>query len=93
MAITGLDEPRYRGGFAPQGSDPPPVWDKVLTRGWIVKHLRDECAEKYPKNIQFMDGYSLVGGNLNAGAIVYSDTLIFRYSDMSIARYSDTSHF
>lgn len=79
VGIYGAAEPRFMGGFGPPSGTYQPPSSLSLTRAWIIKHLRKECEEKYPNSVKFMDGYSLVGGNLEAGAPLHSDIAIITY--------------
>lgn len=49
-------------------------YDWWLTRATILGHLREQCVAKYGDLVTFMDGYSLVGGNLRAGVFMRLDT-------------------
>ena len=44
----------------------------MITRTAIVQHLRKECSAKYSGQVTFMDGHSLLGGNLQAGTRLIS---------------------
>ena len=63
--MRGLSPPLYMGGFAKTNKLAPAKL--TLTRTWIIRHLREQCAAKYPSLVTFHDGYGLVGGNLAAG--------------------------
>ena len=54
--------------FARKMAGEPPMFKYWLTRATIVAHLREQCEAAYGDLVTFEDGYSLVGGNLAAGA-------------------------
>lgn len=59
--------------FSFRATGQPVMFKYWVTRATIVAHLREQCEAAYGDLVTFEDGYSLVGGDLRAGAPPYDD--------------------